>query len=128
MDDIKFVINFDFPQQSEDYIHRIGRTGRASKTGTAITFFNPKEDARHAGELVNVLAEAKQEVPSRLQQMAQSRSRYSGMFLQYNYGSLVVFQYSTFETYLHVDQYSITHSTLILMLVCLAAHVLGFSL
>ena len=69
MDDIKFVINYDYPQQPEDYIHRIGRTGRASKTGTAITFFT-RSDRRHAADLVKVLKKADQEVDSQLQAMA----------------------------------------------------------
>ncbi|HLE76508.1 MAG TPA: DEAD/DEAH box helicase [Candidatus Babeliales bacterium] len=38
IDDISHVINFDLPQTYEDYIHRIGRTGRADKVGQAITF------------------------------------------------------------------------------------------
>ncbi|MCC5943785.1 MAG: DEAD/DEAH box helicase [Bernardetiaceae bacterium] len=38
------VINFDVPHQSEDYVHRIGRTGRAEQLGEAITFFNIAED------------------------------------------------------------------------------------
>jgi ATP-dependent RNA helicase RhlE len=38
IDDVSHVINFDLPQTYEDYIHRIGRTGRASKIGQAITF------------------------------------------------------------------------------------------
>jgi ATP-dependent RNA helicase RhlE len=38
IDDISHVINFDLPQTYEDYIHRIGRTGRADKIGQAITF------------------------------------------------------------------------------------------
>jgi len=37
--DISHVLNYDYPNNSEDYIHRIGRTGRAGATGTAITFF-----------------------------------------------------------------------------------------
>ena len=37
IDDISHVINFDLPQSYEDYIHRIGRTGRADKIGQAIT-------------------------------------------------------------------------------------------
>lgn len=37
VEDIDLVINFDLPQDSEDYVHRIGRTGRLGKTGTAIT-------------------------------------------------------------------------------------------
>ncbi len=38
VDDITHVINFDLPESYEDYIHRIGRTGRANKTGVALTF------------------------------------------------------------------------------------------
>ena len=41
--DVTFVFNFDFPTYAEDYVHRIGRTGRAGKTGTAISFVLPKE-------------------------------------------------------------------------------------
>lgn len=37
--DIKYVINFDFPGNTEDYVHRIGRTARAKNTGTAYSFF-----------------------------------------------------------------------------------------
>ena len=40
--DLNFVINFDFPDDLEDYIHRIGRTGRAGKTGKAISFISQK--------------------------------------------------------------------------------------
>ena len=38
VDDISLVINYDLPEQPEDYIHRIGRTGRAGNRGTAISF------------------------------------------------------------------------------------------
>lgn len=37
--DITHVLNYDYPNNSEDYVHRIGRTGRAGRKGTAITFF-----------------------------------------------------------------------------------------
>ena len=37
--DISHVLNYDYPNNSEDYVHRIGRTGRAGKKGTAITLF-----------------------------------------------------------------------------------------
>ncbi|UYO92862.1 DEAD/DEAH box helicase [Pollutimonas sp. M17] len=38
------VINYDLPYNAEDYVHRIGRTGRAGKTGEAIAFFTPEEE------------------------------------------------------------------------------------
>ena len=38
IDDVSHVINFDMPQTHDDYIHRIGRTGRANKVGQALTF------------------------------------------------------------------------------------------
>ena len=45
---IDLVINFDAPQDPEDYIHRIGRTARAATKGTAITLVNPKDKRRLA--------------------------------------------------------------------------------
>ncbi len=41
--DIEVVINFDIPEHAEDYVHRIGRTGRAGQTGRAITFASPEQ-------------------------------------------------------------------------------------
>lgn len=46
INDITHVINFDLPKFHEDYVHRIGRTGRAGKSGTAISFVLP-DDGRH---------------------------------------------------------------------------------
>ena len=43
VDDIDYVINFDFPYEAEDYVHRIGRTGRAGNTGIAISFADEDE-------------------------------------------------------------------------------------
>ena len=43
IDNISHVVNFDMPQDAEDYIHRIGRTARAAATGTALTFVNEKD-------------------------------------------------------------------------------------
>jgi len=56
VDGISHVINFDTPNVAEDYIHRIGRTGRAQATGDALTFFAADEEAylrdieRHTGK------------------------------------------------------------------------------
>lgn len=44
IENISHVINYDFPQENESYVHRIGRTGRAGKSGTAISFATPTED------------------------------------------------------------------------------------
>lgn len=59
VEDVKYVINFDYPNTSEDYIHRIGRTGRCEQSGTAYTFFTPS-NSRQARDLVEVLKEAGQ--------------------------------------------------------------------
>jgi superfamily II DNA/RNA helicase len=40
IDNVSHVINYDLPQSYEDYVHRIGRTGRANKTGFALTFMD----------------------------------------------------------------------------------------
>uniref|UniRef100_A0A7R9U8F6 RNA helicase n=1 Tax=Pinguiococcus pyrenoidosus TaxID=172671 RepID=A0A7R9U8F6_9STRA len=63
--DVEVVINYSFPLTIEDYIHRIGRTGRAGKTGVSHTFFHDG-NKQLAGSLMNVLREADQEVPSEL--------------------------------------------------------------
>lgn len=63
--DVEVVINYSFPLTTEDYVHRIGRTGRAGKKGVAHTFFT-KENKALSGELINVLKEAGQVVPSAL--------------------------------------------------------------
>ncbi|KAL3640112.1 DEAD-box ATP-dependent RNA helicase 14 [Castilleja foliolosa] len=69
--DIRVVVNFDFPTGIEDYVHRIGRTGRAGATGVAYTFFSDK-DARHASELVKLLEGADQKVPAEVRDMVSS--------------------------------------------------------
>lgn len=53
--DIKLVINYDFPKQIEDYVHRVGRTGRAGALGKAISFLDAYEDKKISKELVEVL-------------------------------------------------------------------------
>ncbi|KAI1704266.1 DEAD/DEAH box helicase domain-containing protein [Ditylenchus destructor] len=75
--DIKFVINYDYPNNSEDYVHRIGRTARREQKGTAYTFFTPK-NAPKAKDLIKVLEEAKQVVPEKLLELTgSSSSRFS---------------------------------------------------
>ncbi|KAF7134589.1 hypothetical protein RHSIM_Rhsim08G0052800 [Rhododendron simsii] len=69
------VINYDFPTGVEDYVHRIGRTGRAGATGVAFTFLS-EQDAKHASDLIKVLEGANQRIPVELRDMA---SRGGGM-------------------------------------------------
>ncbi|XP_026463410.1 DEAD-box ATP-dependent RNA helicase 20-like isoform X2 [Ctenocephalides felis] len=71
VEDVKYVLNYDYPNSSEDYIHRIGRTGRCDQSGTAYTFFTPG-NSRQARELVAVLEEAGQSVPPTLMEMART--------------------------------------------------------
>lgn len=71
--DITHVLNYDYPNNSEDYVHRIGRTGRAGRLGTAITLFTT-DNAKQARDLLSILKEAKQQIDPRLEEMA----RYGG--------------------------------------------------
>mgnify|MGYP002785551836 CR=1 FL=1 len=64
------MINYDFPNNIEDYVHRIGRTGRAGATGTSITFFTG-DNGRLARQLVEILREANQEIDPMLLSMGQ---------------------------------------------------------
>eukprot|EP00038_Savillea_parva_P025381 m.47373 g.47373 ORF g.47373 m.47373 type:complete len:605 (-) comp6882_c1_seq1:1329-3143(-) len=60
---IQHVINFDMPDELEDYVHRIGRTGRCGKTGVATTFINKMVPQITLLDLKHLLMEAKQPVP-----------------------------------------------------------------
>jgi ATP-dependent RNA helicase DBP3 len=62
---VEYVINFSFPLTVEDYVHRIGRTGRAGATGISHTFFEP-HDRHLCGALVGVLRQAKANIPEDL--------------------------------------------------------------
>lgn len=60
------------PSQIEDYVHRIGRTGRAGDKGKAYSFFAPK-DKKVAGQLAQVLQKADQNVPDELAALVRPR-------------------------------------------------------
>jgi len=57
IDDIDLVINYDVPQDPEDYVHRVGRTARASKKGQAVTFIAEK-DMREFGRIEQLIGYA----------------------------------------------------------------------
>lgn len=77
VEDVKFVINYDYPNSSEDYVHRIGRTARSTNKGTAYTFFTPG-NLRQARDLVRVLEEARQAINPKLLQLVDTGRGGSG--------------------------------------------------
>ena len=66
---VTHVINYDLPTDIDDYVHRIGRTGRAGNTGLATAFFN-KDNTNVVKGLIELLTEANQEVPDFLRTAA----------------------------------------------------------
>ncbi|KAG6772345.1 hypothetical protein NC652_017239 [Populus alba x Populus x berolinensis] len=73
---VAHVVNFDLPNDIDDYVHRIGRTGRAGKTGLATAFFN-ENNLSLARPLADLMQESNQEVPAWLTRYA-SRVSFSG--------------------------------------------------
>ncbi|RMG31505.1 MAG: DEAD/DEAH box helicase [Bacteroidetes bacterium] len=67
IDNLSHVLNFDVPMDAEDYVHRVGRTARASNTGEAITFITPRDQRRFADiEALIEMEVPKGEVPEEL--------------------------------------------------------------
>ncbi|OVA11872.1 Helicase [Macleaya cordata] len=73
---VAHVVNFDLPNDIDDYVHRIGRTGRAGKTGLATAFFN-ENNSSMARALADLMQESNQEVPAWLSRYA-ARATYGG--------------------------------------------------
>ncbi|CAM6090366.1 unnamed protein product [Calypogeia fissa] len=73
---VAHVVNFDLPSDIDDYVHRIGRTGRAGKSGLATAFFNDKDNSL-ARPLAELMTESNQEVPQWLLNMA-NRANFGG--------------------------------------------------
>jgi len=57
IENVQHVINFDLPNTIEDYVHRIGRTGRCGNTGKAVSFFDDQSDGHLVQSLLKVLSE-----------------------------------------------------------------------
>lgn len=88
--DIKCVINYDFPSTCEDYVHRIGRTGRAGAKGMAFSFFTAS-NAKLARELIGILVEAGQRVPPELDSFKSMSYSGGGRPLLHDVSSSVLF-------------------------------------
>ncbi|KAG9323834.1 hypothetical protein KVV02_007844 [Mortierella alpina] len=77
--EIHHVILFDMPKEIEDYVHRIGRTGRSGKTGIATTFINMNSSEQILLDLKHLLKEAKQRVPPVLEALEDPMEKYKDM-------------------------------------------------
>lgn len=67
---VTHVINYDMPKDIQEYVHRIGRTGRVGNRGKSTTFFNPDFDSEVAPDLARILKGAGQPVPDFLGEAA----------------------------------------------------------
>lgn len=70
IEDITYVVNYDFPRNIEEYVHRVGRTGRANRTGISLSFMT-RSDWGSAAELIEILKEADQVIPAEVIAMAE---------------------------------------------------------
>jgi ATP-dependent RNA helicase DDX46/PRP5 len=71
--ELVLVINYHCPNHLEDYVHRVGRTGRAGSKGTAYTFLSPEEEC-YAPLIVKALDQSKQTIPQELSTLVSADS------------------------------------------------------
>ena len=74
---VTHVVNYDLPTDIDDYVHRIGRTGRAGNTGLSTAFFN-RGNRGIVRDLLDLLKEAHQEVPGFLENIARESAGFGG--------------------------------------------------
>uniref|UniRef100_A0AC34QUS6 RNA helicase n=1 Tax=Panagrolaimus sp. JU765 TaxID=591449 RepID=A0AC34QUS6_9BILA len=72
---VKYVINYDLPNDIDEYVHRIGRTGRVGNTGFAKSFLNEK-NRNIARELAELLVESNQEIPDWFEKFLSDTQRF----------------------------------------------------
>ncbi|XP_071036130.1 probable ATP-dependent RNA helicase vasa-like isoform X7 [Parasteatoda tepidariorum] len=68
--DVRHVINYDLPKTIDEYVHRIGRTGRVGNLGKATSFYDPEADRDLVRSLKKILIDAQQEIPDWLSEEA----------------------------------------------------------
>jgi probable ATP-dependent RNA helicase DDX4 len=83
---VRHVINFDLPSSIDEYVHRIGRTGRVGNCGKATSFFDVEEDFAIAADLKKILHQAGQKVPEFLMDVDVSSSKNHGNNKKGNFG------------------------------------------
>ncbi|KAI5642984.1 hypothetical protein NE865_05024 [Phthorimaea operculella] len=64
---VDIVVNYDLPKSIDEYVHRIGRTGRVGNRGKAVSFFDDSQDQALCADLAKILRQADQPVPDFLQ-------------------------------------------------------------
>lgn len=74
---VNHVVNYDLPTDIDDYVHRIGRTGRAGNTGISTAFFN-RGNRGVCRDLIDLLKEANQEVPGFLENIVREAGGFGG--------------------------------------------------
>mmetsp|Transcript_52000 Transcript_52000/g.110506 ORF Transcript_52000/g.110506 Transcript_52000/m.110506 type:complete len:927 (-) Transcript_52000:160-2940(-) len=74
---VKMVVNYDAPKDQETYIHRIGRTGRAGETGSAVTFLTPK-DRQIAPGLLTIFERSGQNVTDEFKELVADNRQSAG--------------------------------------------------
>lgn len=74
---VTHVVNYDLPNDIDDYVHRIGRTGRAGNTGISTAFFN-RGNRGIVRDLLELLKEAHQEIPAFLENVAREGAAFGG--------------------------------------------------
>ena len=87
---VAHVINYDLPKTLEEYVHRIGRTGRLGNTGQATSFFDNKSDTGLAAGLLNILRDCQQVIPICSSPSIMNRSRIMGIWLIWLLGNLFI--------------------------------------
>lgn len=61
---VTHVINYDMPKDIDEYVHRIGRTGRVGNRGKATSFYDPENNSAIANDLIRILKQAGQPIPT----------------------------------------------------------------
>ncbi|XP_049286817.1 ATP-dependent RNA helicase vasa [Anopheles funestus] len=99
---VSHVINYDLPKSIDDYVHRIGRTGRVGNKGRATSFYEPEADRAMASDLVKILTQAGQSVPDFLKDAGgastyMGASQFGGKDIRDSHGSRVDAQPAALE-------------------------------
>lgn len=109
---MKHVINYDMPSNIDDYVHRIGRTGRVGNSGRATSFFDPDQDRAIAGDLIKILEGSGQEVPDFLKEMGGGASygggsSFGGIDVRRNVSKIILLRglFENFMSLFHIQIY-----------------------